>query len=149
MQQATGASAATTLVTVSAPLLMGGEHSAFRSLVPSSAAALLAASAQFNSLARSYATTSISSNPSPIPSDSEEEINVHDDESETDIPNNNGDSSDVGNTAGIGTSIGSLSTVPLQLTKHDRNWVWTNSGWVFMNVLSASDYIISYLSFVM
>lgn len=121
MQQATGASAATTLVTVSAPLLMGGEHSAFRSLVPSSAAALLAASAQFNSLARSYATTSISSNPSPIPSDSEEEINVHDDESETDIPNNNGDSSDVGNTAGIGTSIGSLSTVPLQLTKHDRN----------------------------
>ncbi|XP_035788793.1 paired box pox-neuro protein-like isoform X3 [Anopheles albimanus] len=77
---------AASLVTASTPLLMGGEHSAFRSLVPTSAAAL------FAGLSRSYAsarTGSSGSNPdtssSPVPSedgiDSDEEINVHDDDS--------------------------------------------------------------------
>lgn len=66
-------------VTASAPLLMGGEHSAFRSLVPSaSAAALLAASAQLG-LTRSY-----NHSPHMMSDESEEEINVHDDESDND-----------------------------------------------------------------
>ena len=72
---------------------MGGEHSAFRALNPSTAA-LLAASAQLG-LARSYAaslaqnhniasSTSTNQSPpmSPHPSESDEEINVHDDESD-------------------------------------------------------------------
>ncbi|CRK86186.1 CLUMA_CG000184, isoform A [Clunio marinus] len=84
--------------TASIPLLMGGEHSAFRALNPSTAA-LLAASAQLG-LARSYAaslaqsnnvasSTSTNRSPSmsPNPSLSDEEINVHDDESETEVPN--------------------------------------------------------------
>uniref|UniRef100_A0A2M4DP44 Putative secreted protein n=1 Tax=Anopheles darlingi TaxID=43151 RepID=A0A2M4DP44_ANODA len=64
---------------------MGGEHSAFRSLVPTSAAAL------FAGLSRSYASaTTGSSNPdtiSPVPSedDSDEEINVHDDDSNDEL----------------------------------------------------------------
>lgn len=67
-------------VTASAPLLtMGGEHSAFRSLVPSaSAAALLAASAQLG-LTRSY-----NHSPHMMSDASDEEINVHDDESDND-----------------------------------------------------------------
>lgn len=66
-------------VTASTPLLMGGEHSAFRSLVPSaSAAALLAASAQLG-LTRSY-----NHSPHPMSDESDEEINVHDDDSDND-----------------------------------------------------------------
>ncbi|XP_031640682.1 paired box protein Pax-6-like isoform X2 [Contarinia nasturtii] len=66
-------------VTASAPLLMGGEHSAFRSLVPSaSAAALLAASAQLG-LTRPY-----NHSPHVMSDESDEEINVHDDESDND-----------------------------------------------------------------
>ncbi|XP_059620572.1 paired box protein Pax-6-like [Phlebotomus argentipes] len=89
--------AATSLVTASTPLLMGGEHSAFRSLVPSSAAALLAASASLGlrppyAGLRAAAESSISS--------SDEEINVHDDDSN-------------------GSAAKSRST-PLQLTTHDR-----------------------------
>lgn len=58
---------------------MGGEHSAFRSLVPSaSAAALLAASAQLG-LARPY-----NHSPHLMSDESDEEINVHDDESDND-----------------------------------------------------------------
>lgn len=85
---------------------MGGEHSAFRSLVPTSAAAL------FAGLSRSYAATaaSCSSNPSisPVPSDSDEEINVHDDESDIEVSSRNG-------------AAGEGSTTPLQLTKHERH----------------------------
>lgn len=76
---------------------MGGEHSAFRALNPSTAA-LLAASAQLG-LARSYAaslahnniasSTSTNQSPSPHPSESDEEINVHDDDSEAEITNHN------------------------------------------------------------
>ncbi|XP_021707316.1 protein gooseberry-like isoform X1 [Aedes aegypti] len=102
---AVAAAQAASLVTASTPLLMGGEHSAFRSLVPTSAAAL------FAGLSRSYAATaaSCSSNPSasPVPSDSDEEINVHDDESDIEVSSRNG--------AGEG------STTPLQLTKHERH----------------------------
>lgn len=91
-QQAIAASQAATLATVSAPLLMGGEHSAFRSLVPSSAAAFIAASAQLG-LARSLAAVSRASthnntSPSPRPS-SDEEINVHDDESDVEVVHSN------------------------------------------------------------
>lgn len=58
---------------------MGGEHSAFRSLVPSaSAAALLAASAQLG-LTRPY-----NHSPHVMSDESDEEINVHDDESDND-----------------------------------------------------------------
>lgn len=65
-------------VTASTPLLMGGEHSAFRSLVPS-ASALLAASAQLG-LTRPY-----NHSPHTMSGDeSDEEINVHDDESDDD-----------------------------------------------------------------
>ncbi|XP_058829422.1 paired box protein Pax-6-like isoform X1 [Topomyia yanbarensis] len=99
---AVAAAQAASLVTASTPLLMGGEHSAFRSLVPSSAAAL------FAGLTRSYAATaaSCSSNPSisPVPSDSDEEINVHDDESDIEVSSRNGEGS-----------------TPLQLTKHERH----------------------------
>lgn len=57
---------------------MGGEHSAFRSLVPSaSAAALLAASAQLG--LRPY-----NHSPHVMSDESDEEINVHDDESDND-----------------------------------------------------------------
>ncbi|XP_062562442.1 paired box protein Pax-6-like isoform X2 [Armigeres subalbatus] len=105
---AVAAAQAASLVTASTPLLMGGEHSAFRSLVPTSAAAL------FAGLSRSYAATaaSCSSNPSasPVPSDSDEEINVHDDESDIEVSSRNG--------AGDGSMT---STTPLQLTKHERH----------------------------
>lgn len=85
----------TSLPTASAPLLMGGENSAFRSLVPS--AAFLAASATLG-LTRPYPNS-----PSPHPSDeSDEEINVHDDESESEHVNIR------------------KRSVPLQLTTHDR-----------------------------
>lgn len=58
---------------------MGGEHSAFRSLVPSaSAAALLAASAQLG-LTRPY-----NHSPHMMSDESDEEINVHDDDSDND-----------------------------------------------------------------
>lgn len=100
---------------------MGGEHSAFRALNPSTAA-LLAASAQLG-LARSYAaslaqnnniasSTSTNQSPpiSPHPSESDEEINVHDDESEAELPNN----------STIKNSHIEYKT-PLELTKHDRN----------------------------
>jgi len=53
---------------------MGGEHSAFRSLVPGSAAALFAASMA----ARSFASTSSSPQASEEPVSDEEEINVND-----------------------------------------------------------------------
>ncbi|XP_029721774.1 paired box protein Pax-6-like isoform X2 [Aedes albopictus] len=103
---AVAAAQAASLVTASTPLLMGGEHSAFRSLVPTSAAAL------FAGLSRSYAATaaSCSSNPSvsPVPSDSDEEINVHDDESDIEVSSRNG-------------AAGEGSTTPLQLTKHERH----------------------------
>ncbi|XP_065089481.1 paired box protein Pax-6-like [Ochlerotatus camptorhynchus] len=105
---AVAAAQAASLVTASAPLLMGGEHSAFRSLVPTSAAASF-----FAGLSRSYAATtgtSCSSNPSasPVPSDSDEEINVHEDESDIEVSSRNGDG-------------GGPSTTPLQLTKHERH----------------------------
>lgn len=112
--------------TASIPLLMGGEHSAFRALNPSTAA-LLAASAQLG-LARSYAaslahnvasSTSTNQSPpmSPHPSESDEEINVHDDESEADVANHS-------------SSINTHSAYkkPLELTKNDHNWntkLWT------------------------
>jgi hypothetical protein len=94
---------------------MGGEHSAFRALNPSTAA-LLAASAQLG-LARSYAAlahnnnvaSSTSTNQSPPMSphsESDEEINVHDDESDAEVTNNN--------------SHVTYKT-PLELTKNDRN----------------------------
>jgi hypothetical protein len=100
---------------------MGGEHSAFRALNPSTAA-LLAASAQLG-LARSYAaslahnnniasSTSTNQSPraSPHLSESEEEINVHDDESENE---------------GMTTTTNGKSRVSfkgvLELTKNDRN----------------------------
>lgn len=113
--------------TASIPLLMGGEHSAFRALNPSTAA-LLAASAQLG-LARSYAaiaaehhhinntasstSTNQSPPPSPHPSESDEEINVHDDESDADITHNS--------THKLNSHM-SYKT-PLELTKHDRDWV--------------------------
>ncbi|CAG9801509.1 unnamed protein product [Chironomus riparius] len=124
--------------TASIPLLMGGEHSAFRALNPSTAA-LLAASAQLG-LARSYlaasehhhhlnnnnnnnnssnnnnvaSSTSTNQSPpmSPHPSESDEEINVHDDESDTEITNNSSKNN---------SHIGYNSKTPLELTKHDRN----------------------------
>lgn len=100
---------------------MGGEHSAFRALNPSTAA-LLAASAQLG-LARSYAaslahnnnvasSTSTNQSPpmSPHPSESDEEINVHDDESEADVTNH------------ISNNNSQVSyKKPLELTKHDRH----------------------------
>lgn len=111
--------------TASIPLLMGGEHSAFRALNPSTAA-LLAASAQLG-LARSYAaslahnnnvssSTSTNQSPtmSPHPSESDEEINVHDDESDADMTNNH-------STTKNNNSHVAYKT-PLELTKHDRNW---------------------------
>lgn len=107
--------------TASIPLLMGGEHSAFRALNPSTAA-LLAASAQLG-LARSYAaslahnnniasSTSTNQSPpmSPQQSESDEEINVHDDESEADVANHSSNNN----------SHVAYKT-PLELTKHDRN----------------------------
>ncbi|XP_055693877.1 paired box protein Pax-6 isoform X1 [Lutzomyia longipalpis] len=89
--------AATSLVTASTPLLMGGEHSAFRSLVPSSAAALLAASASLG-LRPSY---NAALRPTDSSSSSDEEINVHDDDSN-------------------GSAAGKSRSTPLQLTTHDR-----------------------------
>lgn len=91
---------------------MGGEHSAFRALNPSTTAALLAASAQLG-LARSYAASLVNNNNnnnnnnsnnnnnniasststnqsppvSPQLSESDEEINVHDAESDTETSN--------------------------------------------------------------
>lgn len=107
--------------TASIPLLMGGEHSAFRALNPSTAA-LLAASAQLG-LARSYAaslahnnnvasSTSTNQSPpmSPHPSESDEEINVHDDESEADVVNHSSN-----NNSHVSYKK------PLELTKNDRN----------------------------
>lgn len=124
--------------TASIPLLMGGEHSAFRALNPSTAA-LLAASAQLG-LARSYlaasehhhhlnnnnnnnnssinnnvaSSTSTNQSPpmSPHLSESDEEINVHDDESDTELTNNSSKNN---------SHIGYNSKTPLELTKHDRN----------------------------
>lgn len=100
---------------------MGGEHSAFRALNPSTAA-LLAASAQLG-LARSYAaslahnnnvasSTSTNQSPpmSPHPSESDEEINVHDDESEADVTNH---------TSNNNSHVAYKK--PLELTKHDRH----------------------------
>lgn len=129
--------------TASIPLLMGGEHSAFRALNPSTAA-LLAASAQLG-LARSYAaslaasehhhhlnnnnnnnsnnrnnnvasSTSTNQSPpiSPHPSESDEEINVHDDESDAELGNNS-------STTKSNSHIGYSAKTPLELTKHDRN----------------------------
>jgi paired box protein 6 len=101
------------------PLSMGGEHSAFRALNPSTAA-LLAASAQLG-LARSYAaslahnnnvasSTSTNQSPpmSPHPSESDEEINVHD-ESDADVTNHSSNNNS------------HSYKKPLELTKHDRN----------------------------
>lgn len=101
----------------SVQLSMGGEHSAFRALNPTTAA-LLAASAQLG-LARSYAaslaqnnniasSTSTNQSPpmSPHPSDSEEEINVHD-ESDTEPTNHNSHSA---------------RKKHIELLEHDRNW---------------------------
>ncbi|XP_055704916.1 paired box protein Pax-6 isoform X2 [Phlebotomus papatasi] len=88
--------AATSLVTASTPLLMGGEHSAFRTLVPSSAAALLAASASLGLRAPYGATLRPDSS-----SSDDEEINVHDDDSN-------------------GSAAAKSRSTPLQLTTHDR-----------------------------
>lgn len=112
----------TSLGTVSSPLLMGtpvmgGDGSAFRSLVPSLLSAQLG-------LARSYAaavavsqvgggggtTSSTSTNQSPRPSDSEEEINIDSDEEESNSTTRRQHSS---------TNL--VVSSPLQLTKHDRN----------------------------
>ncbi len=111
--------------TASIPLLMGGEHSAFRALNPSTAA-LLAASAQLG-LARSYAaslvknnnnnnnvasSTSTNQSPplSPHPSESDdEEINVHEAESDTETSNSAKKNSHLD------------YKTPLELTKNDRN----------------------------
>ena len=119
---------AASLATASAPLLMGGEHSAFRSLVPSTAA-LLAASAQLG-LARSYAaaaaaaghniTNSSTSTPPMSPRDSDEEINVHDDESDVEITTNTSPHLNHGIRTQLSHNSNAVST-PLQLTKHDRN----------------------------
>jgi hypothetical protein len=94
---------------------MGGEHSAFRALNPSTAA-LLAASAQLG-LARSYAaslahnnnvasSTSTNQSPpmSPHPSESDEEINVHEDDSDAEHTANN-----------------NSYKKPLELIKNERN----------------------------
>ncbi|XP_035901427.1 paired box protein Pax-6-like isoform X1 [Anopheles stephensi] len=121
------AQAAQSLVTASTPLLMGGEHSAFRSLVPTSAAAL------FAGLSRSYAATTGSSNldsASPAPSDdSDEEINVHDDDSndealDTGRPTNGGGSRHRrrrrSSSVTAFTDSSSGPSGPLQLTKHER-----------------------------
>ncbi|XP_052889203.1 paired box protein Pax-6-like [Anopheles moucheti] len=124
------AQAAQSLVTASTPLLMGGEHSAFRSLVPTSAAAL------FAGLSRSYAATTGSSNldsASPAPSDdSDEEINVHDDDSNdethetggTGRPTNGGGSRHRrrrrSSSVTAFTDSSSGPSGPLQLTKHER-----------------------------
>jgi hypothetical protein len=125
---------------------MGGEHSAFRALNPSTAA-LLAASAQLG-LARSYAaslaaehhhhhhhhnsssnnnnnnnssnnnvassTSSTNQSPpmSPHASESDEEINVHEDESDSELTPNN--------SSKIAAHVANYKT-PLELTKHDRN----------------------------
>lgn len=102
-QQQTAQSTITNhLVTASAPLLMGGEHSAFRSLVPS--AALLAASASLN-LARQYTAST-----SPHPSESDEEINVHDDDSDIEM----------NSTPSVKINSNKIVS-PLQLTTHDRH----------------------------
>jgi paired box protein 6 len=106
--------------TASIPLLMGGEHSAFRALNPSTAA-LLAASAQLG-LARSYAaslahnnnvasSTSTNQSPpmSPHPSDSDEEINVHD-ESDAEVTNHSSN-----NNSHVAYKK------PLELIKNERN----------------------------
>lgn len=99
---------AISLVTASTPLLMGGEHSAFRSLVPPSAAAFLAASVSL-SQNKSYTTSS-----SPHSSDeSDTEINVHDDESDVELSSDTGVKSQ--NAYGDNNSV-----TPLQLTTHDR-----------------------------
>uniref|UniRef100_A0A182WF21 Homeobox domain-containing protein n=1 Tax=Anopheles minimus TaxID=112268 RepID=A0A182WF21_9DIPT len=124
------AQAAQSLVTASTPLLMGGEHSAFRSLVPTSAAAL------FAGLSRSYAATTGSSNldsASPAPSDdSDEEINVHDDDSNDEAldtagsarPTNGGSSRHRrrrrSSSVTAFTDSSSGPSGPLQLTKHER-----------------------------
>lgn len=118
---------AASLATASAPLLMGGEHSAFRSLVPSTAA-LLAASAQLG-LARSYAaavaghniTNSSTSTPPMSPRDSDEEINVHDDESDVEITTNTSPHLNHGIRTQMSNNSNAGSSTPLQLTKHDRN----------------------------
>uniref|UniRef100_A0AAG5DIJ1 Eyegone n=1 Tax=Anopheles atroparvus TaxID=41427 RepID=A0AAG5DIJ1_ANOAO len=127
---AVAAAQAASLVTASTPLLMGGEHSAFRSLVPTSAAAL------FAGLSRSYAATTASSNPdsvSPAPSDdSDEEINVHDDDSNDEFEptgshQRNGDNRfsrrrrrSSSATGGSVSATSSSGPGPLQLTKHER-----------------------------
>ncbi|KAG5677465.1 hypothetical protein PVAND_007223 [Polypedilum vanderplanki] len=136
--------------TASIPLLMGGEHSAFRALNPSTAA-LLAALAQLG-LARSYAaslaaehhqlhhnnnnnsnsknvasSTSTNQSPreSPHPtSESDEEINVHDDESDIEPTNNSTTNNNSHVTFSNSRSSGSSSNntkTPLELTKHERN----------------------------
>lgn len=125
-QQAIAASQAATLATVSAPLLMGGEHSAFRSLVPSSAAALFAASAQLG-LARSLAAVSrastLNTSPSPRPSESDEEINVHDDESDVEVVHNNHKNVKNDRVSHKEKDLHRSSASPLQLTtsKSSRN----------------------------
>lgn len=133
---------AASLGTVSTPLLMGGEHSAFRSLVPPSTAALLAASAQLG-LARSYAaavaassnrgasSTSTNQSPpvSPRPSESDEEINVHEDDSDLEITSNNPPRSHP-------HFPHSMAASPLQLTKHDRNWATENRELLYRGAYS-------------
>lgn len=91
---------------------MGGEHSAFRSLVPSSAAAFLAASASLG-LTRGIGGYQHSSSPSPHPSDmsdDDEEINVHEDESDCDEQRPRVPAVHKSNSV----------SAPLQLTTHDR-----------------------------
>lgn len=106
-KNATAQPAIVSSATASIPLLMGGEHSAFRALNSSTTAALLAASAQLG-LARSYAASLVNNNNSssnnnnnvasststnqsppvsPHQSESDEEINVHDAESDTETSN--------------------------------------------------------------
>ncbi|GAB0087913.1 paired box protein Pax-6 [Sergentomyia squamirostris] len=96
--------AATSLVTASTPLLMGGEHSAFRTLVPSSAAALIAASASLG-LRPPYGSVPPLRPTDICSSSSDEEINVHDDDS---------------NGSGGPAAASKSRSTPLQLTTHDR-----------------------------
>ncbi|XP_055906646.1 paired box protein Pax-7-like isoform X1 [Eupeodes corollae] len=105
--------------TASAPLSMGGERSAFRSLVagsPSAAAFALG-------LARQYAVAASLSQQQlqhhnhhqAEDSDSDEEINVHDDSDNDSLP----PTAAAAAAATTGTT-GQNHKAPLQLTKHDR-----------------------------
>jgi hypothetical protein len=105
---------------------MGGENSAFRSLVPSLLSAQLARSyaAAAQSFVRNQgggSSTSTNQSPanSPRPSDSEEEINVNDDDSDVEINSNS--QAALPRLQQHHNSSSNPVVSPLQLTKHDRN----------------------------